>query len=187
MIIETYSNEGDIVLDSFGGSGSTAATAHKLNRKWVTVEMEDHAETHILQRLTNVVNGDKTGISESVNCKGGGGFQFCELSEPLLDEFGLLYDKVSFKMLAKHIYFTEFGTALETSAINENKHFAGTFKNTGLFIYIEDNFSLSELNKLLESKFEKYIVFVDTWSISEELLDKNNITIKRLPLDIKGV
>lgn len=187
MIIETYSNEGDIVLDSFGGSGSTAATAHKLNRKWVTVEMEDHAETHILQRLTNVVNGDKTGISDSVNWKGGGGFQFCELSEPLLDEFGLLSDKVSFEMLAKHIYFTEFGIALNKTQLDQDTCFAGSYKKTGLFIYMEENFNLQELEKVTNMKFESYIVFVDTWSVSEELLNKFNITIKRLPIEIKGV
>lgn len=186
MLIETYSNEGDLILDSFGGSGSTAATAHKLNRKWVTIEMEDHAETHILKRLENVVNGDKTGISETVSWAGGGGFQYCELSEPLLDEYGLLSDHVDFKMLAKHIYFTEFGSALSTSQISEETGFSGKYKEKELYIFMEKDFNLLELESIIQSDAEEYLVFCDTWSISSELLKKYNVVVKRLPLEIIG-
>ncbi len=116
----------------------------------------------------------------------GGGFQYCELSEPLLDEFGLLSEYVTFDMLAKHIYFTEFGIALTQGQISEENCYAGKFKDTELFIYIDKKFNLTELKKTLEKKSDKYLIFADTWSISPELLTQHNIEVKRLPLEIIG-
>ena len=84
MIIRYFSNEGDWVLDSFLGSGSTIATAHKMNRKWIGVELGDHAYTLCKVRMDNVINGDKTGISKEYNWQGGGGYHFYELAPSLL-------------------------------------------------------------------------------------------------------
>lgn len=83
-IIEMSTREGDYVLDSFLGSGTTAATAHKMGRKWIGIEMGEHAYSHCQKRLCNVIDGEQTGISKSVNWHGGGGFKFYELAEPLL-------------------------------------------------------------------------------------------------------
>lgn len=80
-VIKLASEEGDLVLDFFGGSGTTAATAHKLNRHWITIEQLDYVETTLLNRLKSVVNGDKVGISASVDWEGGGDFVYCELSK----------------------------------------------------------------------------------------------------------
>lgn len=83
--------KGDIVLDSFGGSGTTAAVAHKMRRRWITIEQGDHCETHIVPRLRRVIEGtDATGVTEVVGWKGGGGFRFCRLAPSLLvrDKFG---------------------------------------------------------------------------------------------------
>ena len=74
----------DWVLDSFLGSGSTIATAHKMNRKWIGVELGDHAYTLCKVRMDNVINGDKTGISKEYNWQGGGGYHFYELAPSLL-------------------------------------------------------------------------------------------------------
>lgn len=76
-VISLATNEGDLVLDSFLGSGTTAAVAHKMNRKWIGIELGEHAVTHCLPRLQQVVSGkDKGGITEVVNWEGGGGFKF---------------------------------------------------------------------------------------------------------------
>ena len=84
IFIKHFSNEGDIVLDSFGGSGTTGAVAHKMKRKWIMVELGEHAETHCLKRLKGVVDGnDQTGISKEVGWKGGGGFKYFELGDSL--------------------------------------------------------------------------------------------------------
>lgn len=83
-VIELASNPGDWVLDSFLGSGTTVAVAHKLGRKWIGIELGDHAETHCLPRLKRVVGGeDETGVSKQVGWKGGGGFRYCVLGESL--------------------------------------------------------------------------------------------------------
>ena len=89
-IIEMASNPGDIVLDSFLGSGTTAATAHKLGRRYIGIELGDHCYTHCLPRMKSVVDGDQTGISPSIGWQGGGGFKFYELAPTLIvkDENG---------------------------------------------------------------------------------------------------
>ena len=116
----------------------------------------------------------------------GGGFQYCELSEPLLDEFGLLSDHVNFEMLAKHIFFTEFGSALSTDQISEETGFAGKHKEKELYVFMEKDFNLPELEAIIQSDAEEYLVFCDIWSISSEVLKKHNIVVKRLPLEIRG-
>ena len=90
-IIHIASNPGDLVLDSFLGSGTTAAVAHKMNRRWIGIEMGDHAYTHCKVRLDKVIDGeDSGGITKAVNWQGGGGYRFYELAPTLikLDSFG---------------------------------------------------------------------------------------------------
>lgn len=84
MIIRYFSNDNDWVMDSFLGSGSTVATAHKMGRKWIGIEMGEHAYSLCKVRMDNVINGDQTGISKEYNWQGGGGYKFYELAEPLL-------------------------------------------------------------------------------------------------------
>lgn len=79
--------EGDLVLDSFLGSGTTAAVAHKMGRRWIGIELGEHCETHCLPRLKKVCDGtDQGGISEGVGWKGGGGFKYYELAPSLLKQ-----------------------------------------------------------------------------------------------------
>lgn len=89
-IFSLASNEGDFVLDSFLGSGSTAAVATKMNRKWIGIELGEHAKTHCFPRLKSVIDGEQRGISKAVNWQGGGGFKFYTLAPSLLnqDKFG---------------------------------------------------------------------------------------------------
>jgi len=75
------------VLDSFAGSGTTGAVAHKMGRRWIMVELGDHAVTHIVPRLKKVIDGlDSGGISEECDWKGGGGFRFFNLAPSLLEK-----------------------------------------------------------------------------------------------------
>ena len=90
-ILTVATDPGDIVLDSFGGSGTTGAVAHKLRRKWIMVELGEHARTHIVPRLKKVVDGeDPNGATEQASWMGGGGFRFYRLAPSLLerDEYG---------------------------------------------------------------------------------------------------
>jgi adenine-specific DNA-methyltransferase len=75
------------VLDSFAGSGTTGAVAHKMGRRWIMVELGDHAVTHIVPRLKKVIDGeDPGGVTEVMEWKGGGGFRFCRLAPSLLEK-----------------------------------------------------------------------------------------------------
>lgn len=114
-ILHLGTNEGDVVLDSFGGSGTTAAVAHKMKRRWIMVELGDHCYTHIIPRLKKVIDGeDQGGITKAVNWKGGGGFRFYELAPSLLkkdkwDNY-IINPEYNAEMLAeamcKHLGFT---------------------------------------------------------------------------------
>lgn len=86
-IVEIGSNPGDWVLDSFAGSGTTGAVAHKMGRRWIMVELGEHCHTHIIPRLKKVIDGeDKGGITEAVGWKGGGGFRYYNLAPSLLEK-----------------------------------------------------------------------------------------------------
>ena len=84
-IIELSSNVGDLILDFHLGSGTTAAVAHKLNRKYIGVEQLNYEENDSIQRIKNVINGDSTGISKAVDWQGGGSFVYCELKNDAQD------------------------------------------------------------------------------------------------------
>jgi adenine-specific DNA-methyltransferase len=86
-ILTIATNPGDLVLDSFAGSGTTGAVAHKMGRRWIMVELGEHCHTHILPRLKKVIDGeDPGGITKAVNWKGGGGFRYYRLAPSLLEK-----------------------------------------------------------------------------------------------------
>ena len=86
-ILTLATNPGDLVLDSFAGSGTTGAVAHKMGRRWIMTELGEHCHTHIIPRLTKVIDGDDPGgITETVNWKGGGGFRYYKLAPSLLEK-----------------------------------------------------------------------------------------------------
>jgi len=87
-VLEISTEAGDLVLDSFLGSGTTAAVAHKMGRRYIGIEMGEHAVTHCAPRLKKVIEGEQGGISDSVGWKGGGGFRFYRLGPPVFDEAG---------------------------------------------------------------------------------------------------
>jgi adenine-specific DNA-methyltransferase len=86
-ILDLATKPGDLVLDSFAGSGTTGAVAHKMGRRWIMIELGSHCETHIAPRLRRIVEGtDSIGITKAVGWKGGGGFRFYELAPSLLEK-----------------------------------------------------------------------------------------------------
>jgi len=85
-VIHISTNPGDLVLDSFAGSGTTGAVAHKMGRRWIMVELGEHCHTHIIPRLKKVIDGDdKGGVTEAIGWKGGGGFRYFKLAPSLLE------------------------------------------------------------------------------------------------------
>src|SRR6185437_16490726 len=87
IVLRHFSNPGDWVLDSFAGSGTTGAVAHKMRRKWVMIELRPHCDSHIVPRMKQIIDGaDLTGVTKSVHWKGGGGFRYFRLAPSLLQQ-----------------------------------------------------------------------------------------------------
>jgi len=146
-ILTLGSNEGDIILDSFLGSGTTSAVAHKMNRKWIGIELGDHCYTHCIPRLKVVVDGEQGGISKAVNWQGGGGFKFYELAPSLLKK-------------DKH------GNWVISEKYNPEKLAAAMAKNEG-FKYCPD----SEIYWKQGYSTEKSYIFTTTAHVTAEYID----------------
>lgn len=110
-ILEISTKSDDLILDSFLGSGTTAAVAHKMGRRWIGVEMGEHAETHCIPRLEKVIAGEQGGISQAVNWQGGGGFRYYTLDEPVFLADGGINPAVRFAALAAYLWHFETGQA----------------------------------------------------------------------------
>lgn len=106
-ILQIATNPGDLVLDSFLGSGTTAAVAHKMGRRYIGIEMGDHAVSNCAPRLNKVINGEQGGISENADWQGGGGFRFYRLGPPAFAADGRIRPDIRYPVLAAHVWFAE--------------------------------------------------------------------------------
>jgi adenine-specific DNA-methyltransferase len=193
-ILEIASNPGDLVLDSFLGSGTTPAVAHKMGRRWIGIEMGDHAVTHCLPRLQKVIEGEQGGISEAVSWKGGGGFRFVKLGETVFQPDGSLNPKVSFKALAAHIWWRETGKPLADTPATP---LIGTHE--GKAFYLLYNGILGDkrpeagnvltptvLSRLPTSGGQK-IIFAEACLIPTRNLERLGIIFRQVPYDLGGL
>lgn len=106
-IFDIATNPGDLVLDSFLGSGTTAAVAHKMGRRYIGIEMGEHAHTHCLPRLQKVIAGEQGGISKAVDWQGGGGVRFARLGASVFLPDGQVDPQIGFATLAAWIWYQE--------------------------------------------------------------------------------
>ena len=125
-ILHIASNPGDLILDSFLGSGTTAAVAHKMGRRWIGIEMGEHATTHCLPRLQKVIEGEPGGISQAVGWQGGGGFRFLRLGAPIFDADGCIHPEVRFATLAAFVWQQETSTAFNPTQGQPGTPWLGT-------------------------------------------------------------
>jgi len=189
IILKHFSNEGDLVLDSFLGSGTTAAVAHKMNRNYIGVELQEQAKTHIVPRLTSIINAeDKTGITNDYMWKGGGGFKFYTLAPSLLtkDKFdnwvieptydatllaSAMAKQEGFKYYPDETLFWKQGNSTETDYIFTTTQFA----TTDLIDKIHDEMQEDETLLVCAKSFHK--ACENAYS---------NITIKKIPQVLLG-
>ena len=129
-VMHLATQPGDLTLDSFLGSGTTAAVAHKMGRRWIGIERGEHAQTHCLPRLRAVVDGgDAGGITAAANWRGGGGFRFLRLGEEIFLPSGKINPAIGFGALAGHIWFQQ--TATPLSLAQTRGPFLGARKGVG--------------------------------------------------------
>jgi adenine-specific DNA-methyltransferase len=194
-ILDLATNPGDLILDSFLGSGTTAAVAHKMGRRYIGIEMGDHAVTHCAPRLKKVVNGEQGGISNEVNWQGGGGFHFYKLGEAIFDEEGKVNPAVRFRALAAHVWFTETHIPLRTKG-KKASPLLGV--HNGIAYYLLYNGILGDQSKdggnVLTGKIlaslpphhGQKVIYGELTTFSSQRLARENILFKQVPYDIKA-
>ena len=183
-IIRIATNPGDWVLDSFAGSGTTGAVAHKMGRRWIMVELGDHCHTHILPRLKKVIDGkDPGGITEAVGWKGGGGFHYYRLAPSLLekDQFGnwVINRKFNPAMLAEAMCKLE-GFAYVPSDTFYWQHGHSTETD---FIYVTtQTLTREQLQKLSDEvgSGRSLLIMCGAFRV-KNLNEFSNLTVKKIP------
>lgn len=193
-VFSIATDPGDIVLDSFLGSGTTAAVAHKMDRRWIGIEMGDHATTHCTPRLQKVIAGEQGGISTAVGWQGGGGFQLLQLGAPLFDEQGDIHPEVRFADLAAFIWMRETGTALPTQAASGPLPLLGVHEGTAYYLLFNGILGdrrpasgnvlttavLQALNELCGHDGPK-VIYGEACRLGDARLKAEDISFKQLP------
>ncbi len=181
-VIHIASNPNDLILDSFLGSGTTAAVAHKMGRRWIGIEMGEHAATHCLPRLQKVIDGEQGGISKAVGWghaargsgniasdgsewTGGGGFRFMRLGETIFDDAGRINPAVRFATLAAFIWQQETGTAFDLQTAQPGTPYLGTYYIINSYSCTMDaghrsiSLEIPAKTPQIEPKFSVYLLF----------------------------
>lgn len=192
-ILLCASNPNDLILDSFLGSGTTAAVAHKMGRRYIGIEMGDHAVTHCAPRLKKVIDGEQGGISKEVNWQGGGGFNFYHLGETIFDEQGHINSKVKFKLLAAHVWFSETHTPLLKTP---KTPLLGVHNETAFYLLYNGilgdktpeggNVLTARVMRELPKHKGRKVIYGEMCMLDEATLQKQEITFKHIPYDIKA-
>lgn len=174
---------GDLVLDSFLGSGTTAAVAHKMGRRWIGIELGDHCDTHCAPRLKKVIDGeDQGGITKSANWQGGGGFRYYNLAPSLIkfDEWGnpVINKQFDEHMLVRALCKIE-GFDFDPSPDTYWKQGKSTETD---FIYITtQHLTAQMLTKLNEDVGQKNSLLICCGSFDGNAERYGNLTIKKIP------
>lgn len=194
-ILHIGSNSGDLVLDSFLGSGTSAAVAHKMGRRFIGIEMGNHARTHCLPRLQKVIEGEQGGISASVEWSGGGGFRFCTLGEPAFDTDGRINSEVKFATLAAYVWHYETG---EPGQQTFDKPLLGIHNGTAYYLLyngilgdrrpaggnVMTHAVLQAINEIFPHSGPK-VVYGEMSRLGASRLAAEGITFKQTPYDVK--
>lgn len=186
-VLTLGSIEGDLVLDSFLGSGTTAAVAHKMGRRWIGVELGEHCYTHCIPRLQKVVDGEQGGISKTVNWQGGGGYKFYELAPSLLKQ-----DKYGNWIIDKDIYNSDM-LAAAVAKLNgysyspdEKIFWKQGHSHGNSFIFTTTQYITAEyIDKLSKEIDFDQSLLICCPAFDVKLNDRyDNITIKKIPKSV---
>ncbi len=167
-VLTLATNAGDLVMDCFLGSGTTAAVAHKLNRRYIGVEIGEHATTHVVPRLRQVVGTH------------GGGFKFCRLGEEIFDAAGNFNHALTFETLAQFIWFGLTGQVL----VDENE-FPMLGICDGAAVYLLDDLLTRETFAKLPTYNGRKIVYAAACRLSDRFLRDNEIEFRHVPNDLR--
>jgi adenine-specific DNA-methyltransferase len=190
--IHVASNPGDLILDSFLGSGTTTAAAHKMGRRYIGIEMGEHAETHCVPRMKKVVDGEQGGISEAIGWKSGGGFRFYKLGTPVFDEAGRINPAIRFDHLA-HVWFSETRSPRQT---RRRSSLLGVHQ--GVAYYLLYNGILGDkrpdggnvLTRAVLDELPQHggpkVIYGESSRLAAPTLKRLNIVFKQTPYDVRA-
>ena len=182
-ILELATRDGDLVLDSFAGSGTTGAVAHKMGRRWIMVELGEHCHTHIIPRLQKVIDGeDKGGVTEATNWQGGGGFRYYRVAPSLLqqDRWGnwVINKEFNAEMLAAAVCKLE-GFTYAPNADHYWQHGHSTESD---FIYVTtQTLNADQLQALSDEVGESRSLLVCCAAYRGDADRFRNLTLKKIP------
>ena len=182
-IVELSTKPQDLILDSFAGSGTTGAVAHKMGRRWIMVELGDHSDTHIIPRLTKVIDGDDPlGITDAAGWKGGGGFRYFRVAPSLLkkDVWGnwIIAESYDAAKLAQAVCKL-MGFVYEP---DENHYWMQGYSSETDFIYVTtQTLTHQQLRAISEEVGETRTLLVCCKAFRLDAEDFENITIKKIP------
>lgn len=199
-ILHIATNPGDLVLDSFLGSGTTAAVAHKMGRRYIGIEMGEHARTHCLPRLQKVIDGEQGGVSAALGWEGGGGFRFYALGEPVFQPDGSINPSIRFNTLAAWVWYQETrhpwlpgpqsapspvlgvhgGVAyglLYNGVLGDKRPQGGNVLTSAV---------LAELKALRPEHAGEWVIFGESCRMSPQRLQAAGVRFKQIPYDIKA-
>lgn len=185
-LIEMATEPNDWVLDSFAGSGTTGAVAHKMGRRWILIELGPHAESHCFKRLSSVVDGsDHTGISKEVNWKGGGGFRYCTLGKSLFkkDESGIVEITYDNGPLTEAICKLEGFKFIGKEFLDKTK-LHGVVNEKRYCHVTEDFVTQDYIDSLTKEIKEDETLVVYCLKYTSRLKLPNNMQIKKIPRDV---
>ena len=192
-ILEIATNPGDLVLDSFLGSGTTAAVAHKMGRQYIGIEMGEHAVTHCVPRLQKVIAGEQGGISAAVGWQGGGGFRFYRLGAPIFDAEGRINPDIRFPLLAAHVWFAETRTPLTGTA---TQPLLGIHEGTAFYLLYNGilgdkrpdggNVLTAKVLAALPAHDGPKVIYGEACRLSPARLQDLGIVFKQTPYDLKA-
>lgn len=199
-VIHIATNPGDLVLDSFLGSGTTAAVAHKMGRRWIGIEMGEHAETHCLPRLQKVVAGEAGGISAAVGWTGGGGFRFFRLGEAVFEADGRINPAIRFPTLAAWVWYQETRTPWSMPPVGiEPTPLLGSHDGTAYFLLYNGilgdrrpqggNVLTGPILALLDALAPPTgprVIYGESCRLSPQRLKAAGIVFKQIPYDIRA-
>jgi adenine-specific DNA-methyltransferase len=194
-ILSLTTGKGELVLDSFLGSGTSAAVAHKMGRRYIGVEMGEHARTHCIPRLEKVIAGEQGGVSMDAGWQGGGGFRFLTLGSPAFDEEGRISSDIDFATLAAFVWHAETGTPGNQVF---DKPLLGIHNGTAYYLLYGDILGdrkpaggnaltqavLQALNQITPHDGPK-VIYGETCRLGSARLGAGRITFKQIPYDVK--
>ena len=191
-ILYIATSPGDLVMDSFAGSGTTAAVAMKTKRNWIAIECTNSATEYCRPRLCKAIDGEQGGISKEVSWNGGGGFHFYRIGAPVFDESGAIRTDITYETLSAFVWYLETRMPLLTAP---GTPLLGIHNGTAYYLLYNGILgdrrpkSGNVLTSAILADLPKHdgpkVVYGEMSRFGDARLEAEDITFKQIPYDVR--